>query len=101
MSGEGMLRLRVGRDGSGRYHRIGIEDSGKGVPEEHRPHIFEPFFTSGKTQGVGLGLFVAARILKKHDGNVAVEESDLGGTAMVVDLPALPEKSNGNAPADR
>lgn len=103
MAGEGTLRVRVSdyRNESGRYHRIGIEDSGDGVPAEHRPQIFEPFFTSGKARGVGLGLFVAARILKKHDGKVAVEESDLGGTAMIVDLPAVQEKSLGNAPVDR
>ncbi|MBC2713641.1 MAG: transporter substrate-binding domain-containing protein [Desulfosarcina sp.] len=102
MAGEGTLRVSVaeGQVETDRCHRIRIEDSGKGIPAEYRPHIFDPFFTRGKTQGVGLGLFVAERILKNHGGKIAAENSVLGGTEMNVDLPVNPERINGNAPAD-
>lgn len=102
MSGEGNLRLGVAKHKiiTGRCHRTRIEDSGKGIPAEHRQQIFDPFFTRGKTQGVGLGLFVAERIIKNHGGKIAAEDSVLGGTAIIVDLPVNSEMTNGNAPAD-
>lgn len=102
MSAEGTLRLHVAHYPmeTDSWHRIRIEDSGKGIPVEHRVHIFDPFFTRGKTQGVGLGLFVAERILRNFGGQITAEDSLLGGTAMIVDLPVNPEIINGNAPAD-
>jgi PAS domain S-box-containing protein len=102
MSGVGTLRLNMAehKTEKDRFHRIRIEDNGKGIPAEHRNQIFDPFFTKGKTQGVGLGLFVAERILKNHGGKIAAENSVMGGTVMIVDLPVNSEKTNGNAPAN-
>jgi PAS domain S-box-containing protein len=103
MAGEGTLRVCVVEinEPTHRSHRISIEDSGKGISPEHRAHIFDPFFTHGKTQGKGLGLFVAERIVTSHGGKIVAAESPLGGATMIVDLPACPENIHGNTLADR
>ena len=72
------------------YVRVGVEDSGCGIAREMLPMIFEPFVTSGKRSGFGLGLFVVRRIVEDHGGEVYAE-SELGeGTRMVVELPGCP-----------
>ena len=90
MGGEGALKVSVAtiKDNTDTVQRICIEDSGKGIPAEHLPYIFDPFFTRGKTRGNGLGLFVAERIVNNHNGRILARASTLGGTAMIVDLPA-------------
>lgn len=67
---------------------IRIADTGKGIAEENRQFIFEPFFsTKGKTSGTGLGLPVAYGIIKQHKGNMLVEETSNNGTTMLIQLP--------------
>jgi two-component system nitrogen regulation sensor histidine kinase GlnL len=53
-----------------------VHDEGGGVPEDLRPHIFDPFITS-KSQGKGLGLALVAKIVRDHGG--VVECIDRGG----------------------
>lgn len=62
-------------------------DSGKGIPPEIIPKIFQPFFTTKSTgEGSGLGLDIVRKIVDKHEGNVAVE-SVPGETTFTVSLP--------------
>ena len=70
--------------------RVSVEDSGCGIPREMLPMIFEPFVTSGKRSGFGLGLFVVRRIIDDHGGEVYVESEQGQGTRMVVELPGCP-----------
>jgi len=90
MNGEGRIQISgvVVPDTCPVQHGITIEDSGKGIPIGRRRQVFDPFFTQGKTQGVGLGLFVAQRIAQNHNGDIRIEGSELGGAAMTVMLPA-------------
>ncbi|NMO23365.1 HAMP domain-containing protein [Pyxidicoccus fallax] len=67
----GALRVRV--KGIDADAIIEVEDSGPGIPPEHRARIFEPYFTT-KEGGTGLGLAIAARILQEHGGKL-----DVGG----------------------
>jgi signal transduction histidine kinase len=68
---------------------VKIIDDGPGVPAEVRPRIFEPFVTTkGVGMGTGLGLDIAKRLLKRHDGGLAFE-SEPGRTAFEVRLPAV------------
>ncbi len=66
--------------------RLEVEDHGRGVPSEMRPHLFEPFRTT-KTKGTGLGLAVVRRIVHAHGGEVVLEDVVGGGTRAVVVLP--------------
>jgi PAS domain S-box-containing protein len=81
----GSLPLREGG-----YVCISVEDHGVGIPKEHLPKIFDPYFTT-KQKGSGLGLATTYSIVKKHGGTITVE-SELGvGTTFHVYLPALRE----------
>ncbi len=71
----------------GKYVRISVKDQGIGIPGEHVPKIFDPYFTT-KQKGNGLGLATSYAIIKKHDGNITVE-SKLGvGATFHIFLPA-------------
>ena len=65
---------------------IEVEDRGPGVPEADRDKIFEPFHT-GKTQGTGLGLAVARRVVELHEGTLAVHVSPHGGALFRAEIP--------------
>lgn len=62
-------------------------DTGPGIPEAFRDRIFDPFFTYGKREGVGLGLAIARRIVEDHGGELRVESGDEQGATFVVVLP--------------
>jgi two-component system, NtrC family, nitrogen regulation sensor histidine kinase GlnL len=68
-----------------------VHDTGPGVPEELRPHIFDPFVTS-KPQGKGLGLALVAKIVSDHGGVVECLAHDNGSTFRVL-LPLLRQPS--------
>lgn len=71
----------------GPYIKLSIQDEGTGIPAEHLPKIFDPYFTT-KQKGSGLGLATTYSIIKKHGGYIGVE-SKLGvGTTFSIYLPA-------------
>ena len=49
--------------------RIDVGDTGTGIPPEDLNQLFEPFFTT-KSQGTGLGLANAKRVLEQHGGDI-------------------------------
>lgn len=71
----------------GRYVKIAIGDLGVGIPKEHLPKIFDPYFTTKEKRG-GLGLAIAYSIIKKHDGLITVESEERAGTTFHIYLPA-------------
>lgn len=79
----------------GKYIQITVQDRGLGIPEEHLPRIFDPYFTT-KKKGSGLGLATAYSIVKKHEGYINVHSTVGAGTAFQIFLPAsekpAPEK---------
>jgi signal transduction histidine kinase len=71
--------------------RIRVADSGPGIPEEAADHLFEPFATTGKCQGTGLGLVTVRNLVKAHGGDIEVEtRAPEGGAAFTVILPLTP-----------
>jgi signal transduction histidine kinase len=64
-----------------------VEDTGPGIPEEIRPHLFEPFASIGKRHGMGLGLALSRQTVVDHGGELSVRSSDIRGTTFVVTLP--------------
>jgi len=71
----------------GRYVRISIRDHGLGIPGEHLPKIFDPYFST-KQRGSGLGLATAYSIVNNHDGYMTVESELSKGTTFYIYLPA-------------
>lgn len=67
--------------------RFSIQDTGRGIPDEIKANIFEPFVTMGKAKGTGLGLAVVKKIVDQHGGNVWFESVQDIGTAFYVDVP--------------
>ncbi|WP_018658101.1 DUF4118 domain-containing protein [Actinomadura flavalba] len=70
---------------------IRVADRGRGVPEQERDRIFQPFQRlDDRHPGVGLGLAVARGLTEAMDGTLTPEDTPGGGLTMVVDLPAAP-----------
>lgn len=74
-----------------RQARIEVRDTGRGLSEENKKHMFEKFYraadSAGYTQGTGLGLVIAKRIVEAHGGEIGFD-SELGaGTRFFFTLP--------------
>ncbi len=73
--GEFTIRIRRARAAKDRDQEgvlVTIADTGCGISEETLPHIFEPFYTTKEATGTGLGLWVSAQILRKHQATATV-----------------------------
>lgn len=75
--------------------RLLILDNGKGIARGHLNEIFEPFFSSGKPEGFGLGLFISRRIVEHHGGVMYAESEPEKGMKMIIELPIEQEQDSG------
>jgi len=64
-----------------------IRDDGIGIPPEHLPHIFEPFYTTKESGGSGLGLAISQNIVERHGGNIELNSVVGQGTTFKIVLP--------------
>jgi two-component system sensor histidine kinase FlrB len=80
----GAVMLAAGLD-AGRV-RIGVRDTGPGIPLEAQARIFEPFFTT-RGQGTGLGLAIALGVARAHGGTIEVSSRPGEGSEFVLLLP--------------
>ena len=84
MNGRGRLSLEVARqDGD---VALAISDTGPGIPRERLARVFEPFY-SGKTNGSGLGLTIAERIVVAHGGRIEIDSEPGRGTRVTLLFP--------------
>ena len=87
MSGGGKLSIST-LNGGGDSVTIEVRDTGKGIPPEFLPHIFDPFFSTKGVEGTGLGLSISYGIIRNHKGTIRVESTVNVGTAFTIELPA-------------
>ena len=80
-------RIRIVARGCDNQIVISVSDNGSGIPEHIRDEVFQPFVTSGKADGTGLGLAVVQKIVVDHGGEVEVESTGAQGTTFKVTLP--------------
>lgn len=65
---------------------IEVADTGPGIAPEDQPRIYDPFFTT-KPRGTGMGLAIARKIVREHEGQLLVENRAGGGASARVWLP--------------
>ncbi len=82
----------------GDHGMISICDRGVGIPEEALPYIFEPFYRApgvevknGSSYGLGLGLYIARKIVECHGGQIEVESVLGSGSTFSITLPLVAE----------
>ena len=80
----GKLTVRVSK--SGETILISVRDTGRGIPDEILPKLFNPLFTT-KTRGQGLGLATCKRLVEAHGGTITVESQVGKGTTFTVNMP--------------
>jgi signal transduction histidine kinase len=66
---------------------VEIEDNGPGIPKEIAAKIFEPFFSTKGSQGTGLGLAVARKLVQEHGGQLLLDSEVGKGSAFRIILP--------------
>ena len=64
-----------------------VSDNGKGIPEQIRNNLFDPFVTYGKTGGTGLGTAIVKSIVEAHKGRIRFETATGKGTTFYILLP--------------
>ena len=67
---------------------ISVEDSGPGIASEDLPHVFDRFYKSRDSRGMGLGLSIAKYIVEAHGGEIKAESAAGSGTKIWFSLPA-------------
>ncbi len=89
-SGEVELRAELGE----RDLEITVRDTGPGIPANHLPHIFEPFYRAdrqklGGSEHLGLGLFLVRSHVQALRGKCRIENTSDAGTEIVVSIPFM------------
>jgi signal transduction histidine kinase len=81
----GATTLRAWREGA--RTTIEVQDTGPGVPEKSRKHLFEPFQSAGRPGGTGLGLAIAAELVRAHGGTIELASTGPQGSVFRLSIP--------------
>lgn len=94
LSSQGTIRVATRREVAD--YSISVSDTGRGIPREDLPNIFDPFFTQ-KPNGTGLGLSVARNIVEGLGGTISVRSEEGQGTEVEIRLPLEPRFTEARA----
>jgi two-component system nitrogen regulation sensor histidine kinase NtrY len=86
VDGGGVIEVEVKYDPSLQMVTLEVRDNGCGVPDEDKPKLFEPYFSTKKA-GTGLGLAIVNAIISDHNGYIRVRDNHPKGTKFIIDLP--------------
>ncbi|OGP53232.1 MAG: PAS domain-containing sensor histidine kinase [Deltaproteobacteria bacterium RBG_13_52_11] len=86
VDGGGVIEIEIKYDPSLQMVTLEVRDNGCGVPDEDKPKLFEPYFSTKKS-GTGLGLAIVNAIISDHNGYIRVRDNHPKGTKFIIDLP--------------
>jgi signal transduction histidine kinase len=78
------MQIRVTGRREGAVAILEVSDTGPGVPQKARDHLFEAFQSSSRPGGSGLGLAIAAELVRAHGGEISLVEGTIGATFRIV-----------------
>lgn len=81
----GMIEIGAGESDSEWWIRVG--DDGPGLPDKAREYLFQPFTSSVRKGGTGLGLTIAADLARNHGGRLELLRSDAEGSEFMIRIP--------------
>lgn len=89
--------VEVDLDASAKQATVQVRDHGIGIPQDQHQHIFERFYRAINPNaqtfpGLGMGLYIAAEIVKRHGGTITVESTIGQGSTFRVALPLAPKE---------
>lgn len=90
---ERQIILVISKDSE--FGLITIKDSGPGIPENVKPHIFE-LYKSSKLNGLGIGLWLSKTIIENHQGNIKASNNSDVGACLEIQLPLAVTKNKLN-----
>ncbi|WP_421792817.1 sensor histidine kinase [Hyphobacterium sp.] len=83
----GMVRLAVSAEPADGFVSIQVADAGPGLPAKAQENLFQPFTSSTRREGTGLGLTTARELARAHGGDVVLVRTGEDGTVFAVTLP--------------
>ena len=84
---KGEIKITLAYDPILKMVRLEVADNGKGISDEEKTRLFEPYFSTKKS-GMGLGLTIVSSIISDHNGMIRVQDNKPGGAKFVIELPA-------------
>jgi two-component system sensor histidine kinase/response regulator len=94
----GTNEVHINLEGLGENIYLGVRDFGIGIDKEMQKHVFDKFYrveeTAIRFQGLGIGLYISAEIIRRHSGEIGVKSQSGQGSEFYFKLPvnAGPEK---------
>lgn len=88
-------RVEIRISDSGEFYQVEVQDNGPGIPAEHLPKIFDPFFSTKEVgRGAGLGLSLCYGVIADHGGRIKVRNEKGKGAHFSVFLPKKNSSAN-------
>jgi signal transduction histidine kinase len=81
-------KIEISLEKQDNFWLIKVRDYGKGIPDEIKEKVWEPFFTT-KSSGTGLGLDICKKIIENHNGEIWFESEVGKGTTFFIKLPEM------------
>ena len=82
----GVIRVRYRQDEN--QALLEVQDTGPGILADELPHVFERFYKSTDSGGMGLGLAIARHLVEAHGGTITAESVPGAGTTMRITIPS-------------
>ncbi|MCJ7774154.1 MAG: ATP-binding protein, partial [Desulfobacterales bacterium] len=83
---KGIVSISLSHDPILKMVRLEVSDNGKGITDEDKTRLFEPYFSTKKA-GMGLGLTIVSAIISDHNGTISVQDKVPQGAKFVIELP--------------